>query len=74
MMWKILIAEIWEEVCYSLVYNEFKGCHKGTRGTGDLLYMFKESNVRRKTVPLRHMTYITAKRPMTWIIDDLNFL
>ena len=56
MMWKILTAQIKEEIFYSLVNSwlfpkEWKGCHKGgTRGTDDLLYIdlhiFKESKTR----------------------------
>ena len=38
-MWKILTAEIKEDIYYTLFLKEQKGCHKVTRGTGDLLYI-----------------------------------
>ena len=59
MMWKILAAQIKEDIYYSLVNNwlfpeEQKGCHKETRGTGYLLYIDQnirtESKTRRKNM------------------------
>ena len=55
MMSKILIVQIREEIYISLISpglfpEEQKGCHKWTRGTGELLYInqhiFKESKTR----------------------------
>ena len=57
MMWKILIAQINEEIYNSLIIRglfpeEQKGCQKWTRGTGKLLYIdldiLKDSKTRRK--------------------------
>ena len=57
MMWKILTAQIKEEIYYSLVCHglfpkEQKGYRRETRGTGDLLYIdqhiLKATKVRRK--------------------------
>ena len=44
MMWKILMAQIREEIYYSLIRcglfsDEQKGCHKGTRGMREGLYI-----------------------------------
>ena len=44
MMWKILTAQIREEIYYSLISrgwfpDEQKGCRKGPRGTAELLYI-----------------------------------
>ena len=44
MMWKISIAQIREEIYYSLISRglfpeEQKGCCKGSRGTAELLYI-----------------------------------
>ena len=46
MMRKILKAKIWEEIYNSLINcglfpEEQKGYHEGTRGTGQLLYIYK---------------------------------
>ena len=57
MMWKILIAQIREEIYYSLInrglfLEEQKGCRKGTSGTGELRcidqHIFKEGKTRHK--------------------------
>ena len=57
MMWKILTAQIRENIYYSLISrglypNKQKGCGKGSRGTADLLYIDKHilnaSKNRRK--------------------------
>ena len=54
---KILTSQLREEICYSLISRsqfpeEQKGCRKGTRVTGDLLYIdqhiLKENKTRRK--------------------------
>ena len=58
--WKKLTTKILEKIYNSLLsYEQFleeqKGCHKGKRGTIDLLYInqyiLKERNMRRKNVP-----------------------
>ena len=55
--WNILTAQIEEEIyysltCHGLFLEEQKGCCKGSRGTGELLYMdqyiLNESKSRRK--------------------------
>ena len=43
-MWKILTAQIWEEIYHSLISiyllpEKQKGCHKGTRGKEVQLYI-----------------------------------
>ena len=57
MMWKILTAQIREEIYYSLTSrrlftDEQKGCLKGSRGTAELFYIdqhiLNESKNRRK--------------------------
>ena len=57
MMWKILTAQITEEIYYSLTsrglfHDEQKGCCKGSRSTTELLYIdqhiLNESKTRRK--------------------------
>ena len=57
MIWKILTAQIREEIYYSLtIYGLFpkeqKGCCKGSRGTAELFYIdqhiLNESKTRRK--------------------------
>ena len=61
MMWKILTAQIREEIYYSLKScglfpEEQKGCCKGTRGTAELLYIYQhflnESKNRRKNLAM----------------------
>ena len=83
MMWKILTAQIREEIYYSLtsrslVPDEQKGCSKGSRGTAELLYIdqhiLNESNTRRKNLA---MTWIDYKKaydmvPHSWIINSLK--
>ena len=65
-MWKILTAQIREEIYYSLISHELfpeeqKGCHKGTRGTGELLYIdqhiFNESKMRWKNMAMVLIDY-----------------
>ena len=57
MMWKILTAQIREEIYYSVISrglfpDEQKGCRKGSRGTTELFYIdqhiLHESKNRRK--------------------------
>ena len=61
MVGKILMAQIREEIFYSLISRklfpkEQKGSYKGRSETGDLLYIdqhiFKESKTRRKNVAM----------------------
>ena len=82
-MWKILSAQIREEIYYSLTScglfaEEQEGCHKGSRGTGELLYIdqhiLNESNTRRKNLA---MAWIDNKKtndmdPQSWIINCLK--
>ena len=65
-MWKILTAQIREEIFYSLTSHSLfpekqKGCRKGSRGTADLLYIdqhiLSESNTRRKNVAMAWTDY-----------------
>ena len=60
-MWKILKAQISEEIYYSLTSRglfpeEQKGCCKGSRGTAELLYIdqhiLNESKTRRKSLAM----------------------
>ena len=69
MMWKILTAQIREEIYYSLVcYGLFpekqKECHKETRGTGDLLYfdqyILQEGKVKQKNLGMMQIDYKKA--------------
>ena len=66
MMWKILTAQIREEIYYSLTSlglfpDEQKGCCKGSRGTAELLYIDKqildESRTRRKNLAIAWIDY-----------------
>ena len=61
MMWKILTAQIREEIYYLLIScglfpNEQKGCRKGSRGTAELLYIdqhiLNEGKNRRKNLAM----------------------
>ena len=65
-MWKILTVQIKEEVSYSFVcrglfLEEQKRCHKGTRETGDMLFMdqhiFKVTKMQRKYVAMAYVGY-----------------
>ena len=71
-MWKILIAQIREEIYYSLTSHllfseEQKGCRKGSRSTGELHYIdqhiLNESKTRRKTLAT---AWIDNKKAMIW--------
>ena len=77
MMWKILTAQIREEIYFSLP-EEQKKCCKGSRGTGELLYIdqriLSESKARRKNLA---MAWIDNKKaydmiPQSWIINCLK--
>ena len=82
-MWKILTAQIREEIYYSLTNSglfpvEQKCCCKISRGVGDLLYLdqhiLNESKTRRKNLS---MAWIDNKNaydvvPQSWIINCLK--
>ena len=83
MMWKILTAQIREEIYYSLISrgwfpNEQKGCRKGSRGTAELLYIdqhiLNESKNRRKSLAMAWIDYKKAYDmvPQSWIINCLK--
>ena len=83
MMWKILTAQIREEIYHSLTSrgllpDEQKGCCKGSRGTAELLYIDKhildESNTRRKNLAMAWIDYKKAYDmvPHSWIINSLK--
>ena len=83
MMWKILTAQIREEIFYSLTSrglfpDEQKGCCKGYRGTAELLYIdqyiLNESKTRRKNLTMVWIDYKKAYDmvPHSWIINSLK--
>ena len=83
MMWKILTAQIREEIYYSLTSrslfsDEQKGCCKGSRGTAELLYIdqhiLNESRTRRKNLAMAWIAYKKAYDmvPHSWIINSLT--
>ena len=83
MMWKILTAQIREEIYHSLTSRglfpeEQKGCCKGSRGTAELLYIDKhiidESKKRRKNLAMAWIDYKKAYDmvPHSWIINSLK--
>ena len=83
MMWKILTAQIREEIYHSLTSrglfpDEQKGCCKGSRGTAELLYIDKhildESKTRRKSLAIAWIDYKKAydMAPHSWIINSLK--
>ena len=66
MMWKILTAQIREEIYYSLISrrlfpDEQKGCRKGSKGTVELLYIdqhiVNETKNRRKNLDMAWIDY-----------------
>ena len=83
MMWKILTAQIREEIYFSLTSHglfpeEQKGCRKGSIRAGEMLYIdqhiFNESKTRRKNVA---MAWIDTKKtydmvPQSWITHCLK--
>ena len=82
-MWKILTAQIREEIYYSLkshglFSDEQKGCCKGSRGTAELLYIdqhiLNESKTRRKNLAITWIDYKKAYDmvPHSWIINSLT--
>ena len=83
MMWKILTAQIREEIYYSLTSrrlfpDEQKGCRKGSRGTAVLLYIdqhiLNESRNRRKNLAMAWIDFKKAYDmvPQSWIINCLK--
>ena len=68
-MWKILTAQMREEIHYSLISRrlfpeEQNGCGKGTRETPELIYtdqyIFKESKTWRKNLAMTWIDYRKA--------------
>ena len=85
MMWKILTAQIREEIYYSLTIHGFfpeeqKGCCKGSRGTAELLYIdqhiLNESKTRRKNLAMAWIDYkkVYDIVPHSWIIKMYKIL
>ena len=83
MMRKILTAQIRKEIYYALLScglfpDEQKGCRKGSRGTGELLYIdqhiLNESKNRRKNLAMVWIDYKKAYDmvPQSWIINCLK--
>ena len=76
MMWKILTAQIREEIYYSqtsrgLFPDEQKGCCKGSRGTAELLYIdqhiLNESKTRQKNLA---MAWIDNKKSYDTVLHS----
>ena len=83
MMWKILTAQIREEIYYSLTSHglfpdEQKECRKGSRGTAELLYIdqhiLNESKTRWKNLAMAWIDYKRAYDmvPQSWILRCLK--
>ena len=83
MIWKILTAQIREEIYYSLTSHrlfpeEQKGCCTGSRGTAELLYIdqhiLNESKTRRKNLAMAWINYKKAYDMVlhSWIINSLK--
>ena len=83
MMWKMLTAQIRQEIYYTLTSrglfpDEQKGCRKGSRGTAELLYINQhiliESKNRRKNLAMAWIDYKKAYDviPQSWIINSLK--
>ena len=82
-MWKILTAQIREGIYDSLIsrglfLDDQKGCFKGSRGTGDLLYInqhiLNESKTRRKNLAMAWIDYkkVYDMVPQSCIINCLK--
>ena len=82
-MWKVLTAQIREEIYYSLINSRLfsekqKRCRKGTRGTGELLYIdqhiLKESKARWKNLAMAWIDYRKAHDMIfqSWMIHCLE--
>ena len=83
LMWKISIAQIREDIYYSLTSHglfsdEQKGCRKGSRGIAELLYIdqhiLNEFKSRRKNLAMAWINYKKAYdiAPQSWIINGLK--
>ena len=83
MMWKILTAQITEEIYYSLTSRglfpeEETGCCKGSRGTTELLnidqHILNESKTRRKNLTVAWIDYkkVYDMVLQSWIINCLK--
>ena len=83
MMWKILTAQIREQIHYSLTSrgwfpDEQKGCRKGYRGTAELVNMVQhilnERKTRQKNLAMAWIDYKKAYYmvPQSWIIYYLK--
>ena len=83
MMWKILTAQIRDEIYNSLTSrglfpDEQKGCCKGSRRTAELLYIdqhiLHESKTRRRSLAMVWFYYKKAYDmvPHSWIINSLK--
>ena len=82
-MWKILTAQIREEIYYSLTRcglfpEEQKGCHKGSKSTAELLYInqhiLNEGKTRWKNLAI---VWIDDKKaydmvPQSWLLKCLK--
>ena len=80
MMWKILTAQIREEIycsltCHGLFPEEQKGCRKGSRSAAELLYIdqliLNKSKTRRKNLTMAWIDYkkVYYMVPQSWIIN-----
>ena len=71
-------AVIYNSLSSKLFPEEQKGCHKGTRGTGELLYIdqyiLKQSKMRQKNLAMAWIDYKKAYDmvPQSQIIDCLK--
>ena len=83
MIWKMLTAQIKENIKYSLTSREIfpeekKGCQKRSRGTEDILYIeqhvFNESKARRKNLAMAWIDYKKAYDMVlqSWILYCLK--
>ena len=82
-MWKLLTALIADDIYHhleakSLLPEEQKGCRKGTKGTGDLLFIdkmiLKEVKTRKKNLAMCWIDYRKAYDliPHVWILECLK--
>ena len=79
MMWKILTAQVREEIYYSITSSGlFPEEQKGSRGTAKLLYIdqhiLNESKTRRKNLAIAWIDYKKSYDivPQSWIINCLK--
>ena len=81
-MWKILTVKIREEIYFSLTNRrlfpeEQKGCRKGSRGTGELLYSTSSTKARQDKTEKSGYGLVNYKKaydmvPQNWIINCLK--